>query len=132
MLCMGFIDDVELILSYVLEECQIVLFFVIMLGLIKKIMQCYLNDFKYVKIEFKVSIVSIICQCYCQVVGYYKFEVLICIMEVEFFDGMIIFVCIKIVMLELVEKLVVCGYDVELLNGDIFQVVCECIVDCLK
>jgi len=46
-------------------------------------------------------------------------DVFICIFEVENFDGMIIFVCIKNVIEELVEWLCVCGFVVVVINGDV-------------
>ncbi|MCP3862224.1 MAG: DEAD/DEAH box helicase [Aestuariibacter sp.] len=132
MLRMGFIDDVELILSHAPEERQTALFSATMPGPIKKITQRYLNDPKHVKIESKVSTASTIRQRYCQVAGHHKLEALTRIMEVEPFDGMIIFVRTKTATLELAEKLAARGYDVEPLNGDIPQAARERTVDRLK
>ena len=132
MLRMGFIDDVELILSHAPAERQTALFSATMPGPIKKITERYLKDPKHVKIASKVSTASTIRQRYCQVAGHHKLEALTRIMEVEPFDGVIIFVRTKTATLELSEKLAARGYDVEPLNGDIPQNARERTVDRLK
>lgn len=132
MLRMGFIDDVELILSHAPENKQTALFSATMPPPIKKITQRYLTDPKHVKIISKVSTASTITQRYCQVAGHHKLEVLTRIMEVEEFDAMIIFVRTKTATIELTDKLAARGYDVEALNGDIAQAARERTVDKLK
>lgn len=132
MLRMGFIDDVELILSHAPEERQTALFSATMPGPIKKITQRYLKDPKHVKIASKVSTASTIRQRYCQVAPHHKLEALTRIMEVEAFDGMIIFVRTKTATVELADKLSARGYDVEPLNGDIPQAARERTVEKLK
>ena len=132
MLRMGFIDDVELILSHAPEERQTALFSATMPGPIKKITQRYLKDPKHVKIASKVSTASTIRQRYCQIAPHHKLEALTRIMEVEVFDGMIIFVRTKTATVELADKLSARGYDVEPLNGDIPQSARERTVEKLK
>ena len=132
MLRMGFIDDVEWILSHAPEERQTALFSATMPEPIRKITKRYLNDPKQVKIASKVSTASTIRQRFCQVAGHHKLEALTRIMEVEEFDGMIIFVRTKTATVELAEKLSARGYDVEPLNGDIPQKSRERTVDKLK
>ena len=132
MLRMGFIDDVELILSHAPAERQTALFSATMPGPIKKITQRYLKDPKHVKIASKVSTASTIRQRFCQVAQHHKLEALTRIMEVEPFDGMIIFVRTKTATVELAEKLAARGFDVEPLNGDIPQSARERTVDKLK
>ena len=132
MLRMGFIDDVEHILSHAPEERQTALFSATMPGPIKKITQNYLKDPKHVKIASKVSTATTIRQRYCQVAGHHKLEALTRIMEVENFDGVIIFVRTKTATIELAEKLSARGFDVEPLNGDIPQNARERTVERLK
>ena len=132
MLRMGFIDDVELILSHAPEERQTALFSATMPGPIKKITQRYLKNPKHVKIASKVSTASTIRQRYCQIAPHHKLEALTRIMEVEVFDGMIIFVRTKTATVELADKLSARGYDVEPLNGDIPQAARERTVEKLK
>lgn len=132
MLRMGFIDDVETILSHAPAEKQTALFSATMPGPIKKITQRYLKDPKHVKIASKVSTASTIRQRYCQVAPHHKLEALTRIMEVEPFDGMIIFVRTKTATVELADKLSARGFDVEPLNGDIPQNARERTVEKLK
>ncbi|WP_100656220.1 DEAD/DEAH box helicase [Alteromonas flava] len=132
MLRMGFIDDVEHILSHAPKERQTALFSATMPEPIRKITQRYLNDPKHVKIASKVTTASTIRQRFCQVAGHHKLEALTRIMEVESFDGMIIFVRTKTATVELAEKLSARGYDVEPLNGDIPQNARERTVERLK
>ena len=132
MLRMGFIDDVELILSHSPKEKQTALFSATMPGPIKKITERYLHEPKHVKIASKVSTASTIRQRYCQVAGHHKLEALTRILEVEEFDGVIVFVRTKTATLELADKLSARGYDVEPLNGDIPQKSRERTVERLK
>lgn len=132
MLRMGFIDDVELILSHAPKERQTALFSATMPEPIRKITKRYLKDPKHVKIASKVSTASTIRQRYCQVAPHHKLEALTRILEVESFDGVIVFVRTKTATVELAEKLSARGYDVEPLNGDIPQNSRERTVDRLK
>ncbi|WP_166422056.1 DEAD/DEAH box helicase [Paraglaciecola sp. 20A4] len=132
MLRMGFIDDVEWILSHAPDKRQTALFSATMPDPIRKITKRYLNDPKQVKIESKVTTASTITQRYCQVAGHHKLEALTRIMEVEQFDGVIIFVRTKTATMELAEKLSARGYAVEPLNGDIPQNSRERTVERLK
>jgi ATP-dependent RNA helicase DeaD len=132
MLRMGFIDDVEWILGHAPKERQTALFSATMPDPIRKITKRYLKDPKSVKIESKVTTASTIRQRYVQVAGHHKLEALTRIMEVETFDGVIIFVRTKTATMELAEKLSARGYAVEPLNGDIPQNSRERTVDRLK
>ena len=132
MLRMGFIDDVELILSHAPEKRQTALFSATMPSQIRKIAQKYLSNPQTVKIESKVSTASTIRQRYVQVAGHHKLEALTRIFEVEEFDGVIVFVRTKTATVELADKLAARGYDVEALNGDIAQAARERTVDKLK
>ena len=132
MLRMGFIDDVEWILSHAPEKRQTALFSATMPDAIRKITKRYLSDPKQVKIESKVTTASTIRQRYCQIAGHHKLEALTRILAVETFDGVIIFVRTKTATMELAEKLSARGYAVEPLNGDIPQNSRERTVDRLK
>lgn len=132
MLRMGFIDDVEWILSHAPAERQTALFSATMPDPIRKITKRYLKDPKQVKIASKVSTASTIRQRFCQVAGPHKLEALTRILEVEEFDGVIIFVRTKTATMELAEKLSARGHAVEPLNGDIPQNSRERTVERLK
>lgn len=105
MLIMGFVDDVECILFEIFEYKQVVLFFVIMLLVICKFSVKYLYDLFEVICKVKIVVVENILQSYIQVV--WKMDVFIRVFEVELFEVMIVFVCIKQVIEEIVEKLCV-------------------------
>jgi len=132
MLRMGFIDDVEWILSQAPGDRQTALFSATMPGPIQKIATNYLNNPENVKIASKTSTAKSIRQRYCQVAGHHKLSALTRVLEVENFDGVIVFVRTKTATVELAEKLSARGYDVEPLNGDIPQKSRERTVDRLK
>lgn len=132
MLRMGFIDDVEWILSHAPESRQTALFSATMPGPIKKITERYLESPAHVKIASKVSTASTIRQRYCQIANHHKLEALTRILEIEEYDGVIIFVRTKTATVELSEKLAARGYAVEPLNGDIPQNARERTVERLK
>ncbi len=132
MLRMGFIDDVEWILSHAPETRQTALFSATMPGPIKKITERYLQNPEHVKIASKVSTASTITQRYCQIANHHKLEALTRILEVESYDGVIVFVRTKTATVELAEKLAARGYAVEPLNGDIAQNARERTVERLK
>ncbi|GGD48584.1 DEAD/DEAH box helicase [Lacimicrobium alkaliphilum] len=132
MLRMGFIDDVEWILSHAPKERQTALFSATMPDRIRNITNKYLKSPKIVRIASKVSTASTIRQRFCQVAGHHKLEALTRILEVEEFDGIIVFVRTKNATMELAEKLAARGFAVEPLNGDIQQSARERTVDRLK
>ena len=132
MLRMGFIDDVEWILSHAPEERQTALFSATMPEPIRKITNKYLNNPESVKIASKVSTASTIRQRYCQIAQQHKMEALTRILEVEQTDATIIFVRTKTATVEVAEKLSARGYAVEPLNGDIPQNARERTVERLK
>ncbi|XOV80675.1 MAG: DEAD/DEAH box helicase [Aestuariibacter sp.] len=132
MLRMGFIDDVEWVLEQVPPSRQTALFSATMPPQIRKIANRFLNDPKTVKIAAKTSTADRITQRYCKVTPKHKLEALTRVLEVEEFDGVIIFVRTKTATVELADKLSARGYDVEPLNGDIAQNARERTVEKLK
>lgn len=132
MLRMGFIDDVEWVMSHTPETRQIALFSATMPREIEKVANTYLKDPVLVKIELKTTTAETIRQRYWQVGGVSKLDALTRILEVETFDAMIIFVRTKTATVELAEKLEARGYASAALNGDISQNLRERTVDRLK
>lgn len=132
MLRMGFIDDVEWILEQVPEKRQTALFSATMPSQIRKIADNFLDNPKTVKIAAKTSTADKIRQRFCKVSPHNKLEALTRVLEVEEFDGVIIFVRTKTATSELADKLAARGYDVEPLNGDIQQKSRERTVERLK
>ncbi|ODS23717.1 ATP-dependent RNA helicase [Candidatus Endobugula sertula] len=132
MLRMGFIDDVEWILEHTPEQRQIALFSATMPKEIKKVADHYLQNPKHVKIANKTATASTIRQRYSIVNRNQKLDAFTRILEVEDFDGVIVFVRTKLATIELSEKLSARGHRSEALNGDIPQKQRELIVDKIK
>jgi ATP-dependent RNA helicase DeaD len=132
MLRMGFIDDVEWVMSQMPEKRQIALFSATMPPAIRRIATTYLNNPEQVTIQTKTSTAITIRQRYWMARGLNKLDALTRILEAEPFDGMIIFVRTKLVTTELAEKLQARGYTAAALNGDIAQAQRERTVEQLK
>lgn len=132
MLRMGFIDDVETILQETPENRQVALFSATMPKPIHRVAQRYLKDPVEVHIKSKTSTVSTINQRYWQVTGLHKLDALTRILEVEDFDGMIIFVRTKNATVDLAEKLEARGYASAALNGDMNQALREKTIEKMK
>ncbi|MGD2118180.1 MAG: DEAD/DEAH box helicase [Chromatiales bacterium] len=132
MLRMGFIDDVEEILSKTPEQRQTALFSATMPERIRKVAQKYLRNPVEVKIQTRTTTVETIKQRYWQVSGLHKLDALTRILEVEDMDAMIIFVRTKTATAELAEKLEARGYAAAALNGDMNQAMRERTIDRLK
>ncbi len=132
MLKMGFIDDVEEILSHAPSEHQTALFSATMPQEVLKIARRHLKEPVEIRIKSKTSTVEQVSQRYWQVKGLHKLDALTRIVEAEEIDGMIIFVRTKIATVELAEKLEARGFSCAPLNGDMTQVMREKTVERLK
>jgi len=132
MLRMGFIDDVEWILEHTPETRQTALFSATMPREIRKVCDNYLRDAKEIKIASTQSTGDNIEQVYWMVSGTNKLDALTRILEVEPFDGMIIFVRTKTATVELAEKLEARGFSAAALNGDMNQQLRERTIERLK
>jgi ATP-dependent RNA helicase DeaD len=132
MLRMGFIDDVEWILEQTPAERQIALFSATMPDAIRRIAQRHLRNAQEISIKVKTVISSAIRQRVWMMAGVHKLDALTRILEVEDFDGMIVFVRTRILTTELADKLAARGYSATALNGDIPQKQREQTVDRLK
>jgi ATP-dependent RNA helicase DeaD len=132
MLRMGFIDDVEEIMSAAPEERQSALFSATMPKEILGVARKHLKNPVEIRIKSKTSTVEKISQRYWQVKGMHKLDALTRILEAEEFDGMLIFVRTKVATVELSEKLEARGFSSSALNGDMTQVLREKTIDRLK
>ena len=132
MLRMGFIDDVETILSKTPDSCQRALFSATMPPAIRRVADKYLGNATQVSIENKTKTVERIDQSYLTVKGHQKMDALTRILDVESFDGMIIFVRTKSATLEIAEKLEARGFSAAALNGDLTQALRERTINRLK
>nr|CAA6808942.1 MAG: DEAD-box ATP-dependent RNA helicase CshA (EC [uncultured Thiotrichaceae bacterium] len=132
MLRMGFIDDVDEILSHTPSKRQVALFSATMPAPIRRIAMRHLNEPVEIKIATKTSTVESITQRYWMVRGVHKLDALTRILEVTDFDAMIIFVRTKVLTEELAEKLEARGFSSAALNGDLNQQQRERTVERLK
>ncbi|WP_027330860.1 DEAD/DEAH box helicase [Marinimicrobium agarilyticum] len=132
MLRMGFIDDVQWILEHTPAERQTALFSATMPAQIRKVANTYLRDPQQIKIDSQTSTGDNIEQVYWMVSGTNKLDALTRILEIEPFDGMIIFARTKNATVELAEKLEARGYSASALNGDMNQQLRERTIERLK
>lgn len=132
MLRMGFIDDVEAILSHTPPTRQVALFSATMPEAIRRVARTHLRDPVEIRIQSKTTTVATINQRYWLVSGAHKLDALTRMLEVEEADALIIFVRTKTATVELAEKLEARGYACAALNGDMNQAQREKAVERLK
>ncbi len=123
MLRMGFIDDVEMILEKTPSSRQVALFSATMPKQIRAVAEKYLKNPEEIRIASSVTNNPDIEQFYWLVQGTNKLDALTRILEVEDFDGMIIFVRTKTSTVELADKLNARGFSAAPLNGDMNQAI---------
>ena len=130
MLRMGFVDDVEWILTHVPTERQVVLFSATMPPPIRQVAERHMRDAESVRVPASTVTVDTIEQRYCQVAAEHKLEALTRILEVEeAIDAALVFVRTKTATVEIAERLEARGYAVAALNGDLTQPLRENIVE---
>jgi len=122
MLKMGFAEDVEQILADTPESKQVALFSATMPSAIRRLAQKYLNAPEEIAIKGKTATNQNIAQRYLVVSYAQKVDALTRILEVENFDGMIVFVRTKNETETVAEKLRARGYSAAAINGDVPQV----------
>jgi ATP-dependent RNA helicase DeaD len=132
MLQMGFVDDIEWILEQTPATRQVVLFSATLPAAIRRIAQKHQRTPVEITIKSKTSTAANIRQRYWLVSGLHKLDALTRILEVETFDGMLIFVRTKLETVELSERLQARGFNAAALNGDIHQQQRERTVNALK
>ena len=122
MLKMGFAEDVETILKETPDDKHVALFSATMPAQIRRIAKKYLTDAAEITVKNKTTTVANLTQRYLQVAHPHKLDALTRILEVENFDGMIVFVRTKQATEVLAERLRVRGFSAAAINGDIVQV----------
>jgi len=132
MLRMGFIDDVEWILEHTPESRQIALFSATMPDAIRRIARERLKEPREIAIEVRSVANVAIRQRVWMMAGVHKLDALTRILEVEPFDGAIIFVRTRLATTELAEKLAARGYAAGALNGDVPQKTREATLERLR
>lgn len=123
MLRMGFIADVEDIISNIPVKRQTALFSATLPRDIRKISNRFMNNPKEIYIYANTNVCSDIRQEYWLVRGIVKHEALMRFLEVEDFDAAIVFVRTKCATLEVAGILERFGYNSAALNGDMNQTI---------
>ena len=111
MLNMGFAEDVETILADTPDDKQVALFSATMPAQIRRISKKYLNDPAEITVKNKTATAANITQRYLMVSYPQKVDALTRILEVENFEGMIVFVRTKNETETLAEKLRARGFS---------------------
>ena len=132
MLRMGFVEDVEWILSQVEHEHQTALFSATMPEQIKLIAKRFLHDPEEVFIVPTLDKVDLISQYYLQLPQREKLDILTRFLEVKQSQATLIFVRTRNASTELAEKLQARGYSAAALNGDLNQSAREKVISRIK
>lgn len=132
MLKMGFIEEIEWIFEQAPEQRQVALFSATMPDSIRKVAKKYLRNPVEIRIKSKSEAVTAIDQVHYVVSRDLKMDAMTRILEVEEFDGMIVFVRTKLATVEVADKLEAHGFAAEALNGDMNQAMRERTIDRLK
>jgi ATP-dependent RNA helicase DeaD len=132
MLNMGFADDVETILADTPDTKQVALFSATMPAQIRRLSKKYLNDPVEITVKNKTTTSANTTQRYLICSYPQKVDALTRILEVENFEGMIVFVRTKNETETLAEKLRARGFSAMAINGDVAQVQRERTVNQLK
>jgi ATP-dependent RNA helicase DeaD len=132
MLRMGFIEEVEDILKQTPDEKQVALFSATLPDRIRKVVQHHLSEPVEIKIKAKTATVASVDQRFVEVRGFDKLEALTRILEVEDFDGMLIFVRTRQATAELSERLEARGLASAALSGEMTQALRERTVERFK
>ncbi|MEF2978313.1 DEAD/DEAH box helicase [Subtercola sp. YIM 133946] len=132
MLKMGFAEDVETILADTPDDKQVALFSATMPPQIRRISKQYLNDAEEITVKNKTTTSANTTQRYLMVSYPQKVDALTRILEVENFEGMIVFVRTKSETEVLAEKLRARGYSAAAISGDVAQAQRERTVNQLK
>ena len=132
MLRMGFIDDVDWILSHTPDDRKTALFSATMPPAIKNISTNHLKNPVEVKIQSKTTTATTVRQRYWVVSGVHKVDAMSRMLEVEDYDAVIVFVRTKTDAEDVANKLMARGLACAALHGDIPQRQREKIIERLK
>jgi ATP-dependent RNA helicase DeaD len=121
MLNMGFAEDVETILRTTPAEKQVALFSATMPPQIRRIAKQYAPNAVEITVQNKTRTAENVAQRYLYVSHQQKLDALTRILEVENFDGMIVFVRTKQATEDLAERLRARGFSAAAINGDVVQ-----------
>lgn len=121
MLNMGFVEDIESILSNVPEDHQTLLFSATMPDPIRRIAERFMKDPELVKVKAKEMTVPNIQQYYLEVQEKKKFDILTRLLDIQSPELAIVFGRTKRRVDELSEALTLRGYAAEGIHGDLTQ-----------
>ncbi len=121
MLRMGFIEDVEWILTQATGERQTALFSATMPPEIRRVAERHLKDPVSVRTEHRTMTLPAIEQRYLNVHGPQKLEALTRLLETEPAESVLVFTRTKTGAAEVTEKLIARGWAAEALHGDMGQ-----------
>ncbi|MEO0972136.1 MAG: DEAD/DEAH box helicase [Pseudomonadota bacterium] len=121
MLRMGFIEEVEWILEQTPADRQLALFSATMPGEVERIARRHLQAPAQISVRSSTATAQTIRQRYWQVSGMHKLDALTRLLEVEPYDGLLIFVRTRTATVELAERLQARGHVAEALSGEMAQ-----------
>jgi ATP-dependent RNA helicase DeaD len=129
MLDMGFLDDIQTILSQTPDSRQTVLFSATVPRPIAGLIKTFTKNPTWVKIESQTLTVPEIDQVWYEVHGRTKVEVLCRLIDLEDIRYALIFCATKIMVDDLVEHLIARGYMADKLHGDMSQMMRERVME---
>ena len=132
MLNMGFAEDVETILAGTPDNKQLALFSATIPPQIRRIIKKYAPGATEISVKSTSSTAPNVTQRYLKVAHPQKVDALTRILEVENFDGMIVFVRTKQATEGLAERLRARGFSAAAINGDVVQAQRERTIDQLR
>lgn len=121
MLNMGFIEDIEAILSKVPEEHQTLLFSATMPDPIRRIANRFMNEPELVKIKATHLTSDLIAQYFVKVQEREKFDAFTRLLDIQMPELAIVFGRTKRRVDELIEALAIRGYNADGIHGDLTQ-----------
>ncbi len=132
MLRMGFVEDVEAVISGAPDGCQLALFSATMPGPMRRIARRHLKEPREIKIASKTNVATNVDQRFLLMRPADKFEVLTRVLEVEPHDGVLIFVRTKTATVDVAQRLQAYGFSAAAMNGDMTQASREQTIQRLK
>lgn len=128
MLNMGFIDDIENILSQMPDDRQMLCFSATMPEPIRRLAETFMKDYELVKVQTEDMTSTLTRQIYYEVLEEDKFEALCRTIDMapDFYG--IVFCKTKVQCDEVGSRLISAGYNAEVLHGDLSQVQRELII----
>lgn len=121
MLNMGFVEDVEEIMSHTADDRRVLLFSATMPNRIVQLSKSYMRNTEIVRVEHKQLSADLTDQIYFEVREADKFDALTRIIDIEPDFYGIVFMRTKIAVDDIVVKLTERGYAAEALHGDVSQ-----------